>query len=205
MTKTYTQDWFDRAIPDLTVLLKDLKGKDDLRFLEIGSYEGRSTCWLMDNILTSPSSTVHCIDLWEDSGKMGAWAKELYDRYDMANVFGNFLRNTKEYGSKVTYEIGVSQILLRKLPLDNQFDFIYVDGSHIASDVLEDGILAFRLLKQGGIMVFDDYNWDFFGDQRRHPKIAIDAFFAIYEGKYDLLYKGRQAFIRKSKQDMHIV
>lgn len=138
---------------------------------------------------------------------MGLWTKELYDRYDMKNVFLNFIRNIEEYGDRVKYEIGISQLLLRKLPYDKDFcfDFIYIDGSHIASDVLEDSILAFRLLKPGGIMVFDDYDWDFFGDQRRHPRIAVDAFLSIYDGKYKLLHKAKQVYIEKVNQEIHTI
>ena len=38
-------------------------------------------------------------------------------------------------------------------------DFIYVDGSHQAHDVLCDAILSFKLLRVGGIVCFDDYLW----------------------------------------------
>jgi predicted O-methyltransferase YrrM len=39
------------------------------------------------------------------------------------------------------------------------FDFIYVDGSHQAPDVLCDALLSFRLLKNNGVIAFDDYLW----------------------------------------------
>jgi predicted O-methyltransferase YrrM len=207
MIKTYTQDFFDRAIPDLDKVLEEFKGKGNLKFLEIGSYEGRSTSWFMDKILTDKSSTIHCLDLWEGSGKQGAWAKEIYDKYIMDNIYSTFLANTAEYGNRVTHEVGISQLALRKMPTDPEscFDFIYVDGSHIASDVLEDGILSFRLLKPNGIMGFDDYAWDYFGDPRRHPGMAIDAILSIYEGKYELLHKGYQVFVRKTAQGLHVI
>ena len=37
--------------------------------------------------------------------------------------------------------------------------FIYVDGSHEAPDVLFDAILAHKLVKNNGIIAFDDYLW----------------------------------------------
>ena len=40
-----------------------------------------------------------------------------------------------------------------------KFDFIYVDGSHEAPDVLFDAILAHKLVKNNGIIAFDDYLW----------------------------------------------
>ena len=39
----------------------------------------------------------------------------------------------------------------------NNFDLIYIDASHYAPDVLSDAVLAFKLLKPGGILIFDDY------------------------------------------------
>jgi predicted O-methyltransferase YrrM len=71
------------------------------------------------------------------------------------------------------------------------FDFIYVDGSHRAPDVLYDAVLSFRLLRVGGVIAFDDYLWD---DETRKevdpigtPKIAIDAFTNIYSRKLRIL------------------
>ena len=37
-----------------------------------------------------------------------------------------------------------------------KYDIIYIDGSHEARDVLEDAVLAYRLLKIGGLLIFDD-------------------------------------------------
>lgn len=64
----------------------------------------------------------------------------------------------------------------------NYFDFIYVDGSHRAPDVLCDAVLGFKLPKVGGFMAFDDYlqaerAWLPYGtDPLRCPKPAIDAY-----------------------------
>ena len=51
-----------------------------------------------------------------------------------------------------------SQVVLRRLPLET-YDIIYIDGSHATSDVLEDAVLSYRLLKPGGLLIFDDYHW----------------------------------------------
>ena len=44
--------------------------------------------------------------------------------------------------------------------LNKCFDFIYIDGSHIAKDVLTDACMAWPLLMPKGLMVFDDYMWE---------------------------------------------
>ncbi len=41
---------------------KKIKGKDHVNFLEIGIYDGRSTIWFIENILTNPTSKIALID-----------------------------------------------------------------------------------------------------------------------------------------------
>jgi hypothetical protein len=64
------------------------------------------------------------------------------------------------------------------------FDMVYVDGGHSAPDVLADAVLAFRLLRVGGLMIFDDYLWvndpTRSDDILRTPKPAIDAFLNVH-------------------------
>jgi predicted O-methyltransferase YrrM len=67
------------------------------------------------------------------------------------------------------------------------FDLIYVDASHYAVDVLTDAVLSFKLLKAGGILIFDDYLWA--GDENiiYYPKIAIDSFTNIFSKHIKLI------------------
>jgi hypothetical protein len=54
------------------------------------------------------------------------------------------------------------------------FDFIYIDGSHMRVDVLLDAVLAWQLLKPGGFMVLDDYEWNEYRDNMVcHPKVRF--------------------------------
>jgi O-methyltransferase. len=90
---------------------------------------------------------------------------------------------------------GNSDIHLSKLLLDNKinyFDFIYVDGSHQAPDVLFDAVMAFKLLRKNGIIAFDDYLWFERGlpngkNLNRCPKPAIDAFTSIFFNKVNII------------------
>jgi len=64
---------------------------------------------------------------------------------------------------------------------------IYIDASHYAPDVLSDAVIAFKLLKPGGMLIFDDYLWS--GDENivYYPKIAIDAFTNIFSKHIKLI------------------
>ena len=57
-------------------------------------------------------------------------------------------------------------------PASRPFDFIYVDGGHDAGTALADGLLSFRLLRPGGLIVFDDYTAE--------VKTAVDALAAAH-------------------------
>ena len=186
----FTQDWFTGNIINWTHILKDLKDKPNLRFLEIGSYQGRSTVWLLENILTHDTSTITCIDTFEGS------AEHLQDyQYDLQTLFKVFCHNIYNFKNKVNIVKNKSQIVLKQINV--LFDFIYIDGDHIASSVIEDAILSFSLLKKGGIMVFDDYEWSCNKTPIDDPKPAIDAFLLIYADKIKVLSKNNQVIIEK--------
>lgn len=201
--KTFTSDWFSRHIPLFERHLIQFKGQDNINFLEIGSYEGRSACWMLDNILTGKNNFMFCCDTFEGSPEHDPM------KIDYSNIFDTFMENVKQYGNKVVVLKGVSQEMLRDLPL-KYYDFIYIDGSHNASDVLEDAVQSWRLLKPGGIMAFDDYNWSFWSNRYgepsqiideemliREPKIAIDAFLKLFKHQYKLLEQSDQIWIQK--------
>jgi predicted O-methyltransferase YrrM len=176
----FTADWFGSNIGVWQQILSPLAGTPNLIFLEIGCFEGRATIWLLGNILTCKTSKIYCVDIFEG---------------DHEQRFDHNLK-VAQCEDRVTKIKGHSQEVLRKLAF-NHYDCIYVDGSHVATDVLEDAILSFRLLKSKGIMIFDDYEWDWFNDEYLMPKIAIDAFLQVYARKFELIHKGYQVVVRK--------
>jgi predicted O-methyltransferase YrrM len=111
-----------------------------------------------------------------------------------------FLDNLKTGGflDKVTVIQGWSQVELRRLPLDT-YDIIYIDGSHLAKDVLTDAVLCWPLLKDNGIIIFDDYKWKLDRPVQLRPKSAIDSFLVCFGGLYELIHRGYQIIIRKQK------
>ena len=84
-----------------------------------------------------------------------------------------------------------------KLSENIDIDFIYIDGSHVAKDVMSDIVLAWELLKPGGILIADDYLWDHYKEPRLTPKPALDGFLESYKGSYEILLKGYQVHLKK--------
>lgn len=188
----FTNEWTQFNVPIWEKYLNHLKGKPNLRALEIGTYEGQSAIWFLKNILNHKSCKIDVVDPFFYPNPAGS-----LDKHDL--IKGRFLENTKRYESKLTlWEEFSFQALVRLHWVGgNEFDLIYVDGEHYAKNVLEDAVLAFALLKPGGIMIFDDYAWDVKRSAYGKPKIAVDAFLAVYGDKIDLLHKSYQVIIRK--------
>ena len=84
---------------------------------------------------------------------------------------------------KVRKVVGKSQTALRSL-IPNTYHLVYIDGSHIASDVLEDTLLTWQLVKIGGFIIFDDYGFVFAPEIAEDPpKVAIDVFLKLFKKK----------------------
>jgi predicted O-methyltransferase YrrM len=184
----FTNNWFEGGAKGVWDTL--IPQINPTRILEIGSYEGASTCYLIEKLAASKVIELHCVDTWEGGveHKAGGSAE-----VDMSDVEKRFHHNTGVAISKVanaaslTLHKGFSDLALSELIASGKqgyFDFIYVDGSHQAPDVLCDALLSFRLLKNGGVIAFDDYLWQehlpYGTDPIRCPKPAIDAFTNIY-------------------------
>jgi predicted O-methyltransferase YrrM len=192
----FTQDWFHWAPEVWQQLIPMLPERK--KFLEIGSFEGRSTVWIVENMMED-NGEIYCIDTWSGG--------EEHSELDMSEVEERFNHNRQVLMDKFAHRhitrgkgTSVEQLAewLRPSVVPAQiFDFIYIDGSHIAKDVLTDACMAWPLLKTGGIMVFDDYMWGNPRDILHRPKAAIDAFTTLFAEELEIIHVGYQAVVRK--------
>ncbi len=183
-------DWFSQKLPVWEAVLAEFKGRSGLRYLEVGSYEGRSAIWMLENVLTDESSKLTCIDPF--IGAPGS----IDPNGDM--VKQRFLSNVERSGAsdRIDLIVGFSQEELRRLPLES-FDIIYIDGDHRAPAVLEDAVLSWRLLKPGGLIMFDDYAWQPDRPARSRPMMAIDFFIEVFRDGLDIVYWDYELVARK--------
>lgn len=177
----FTKDWFSKRESSWLEHFGGLANRPSTA-LEIGSLEGRSAVWMLENLLLDSESHLICIDLFGDP--------EVEDRFDR-----NIVRSGA--ATKIEKLKGVSWRHLRSLKPES-FDLVYVDGSHHGRDVLEDAILSYRLLRTGGFLVFDDYPWKKDNDHSVYPKEAIDAFLHLYQEFVEVLQVHWQVFLRKT-------
>jgi len=180
---TFTTDWFSYAIPNFEGIGRHLGPVPHI--LEIGCYQGRATCWMLENML-APEGTITVVDPFCDSDTTPWSAADVSQHEDYnADRLDLFRANTEEVRKprqNLDLRIGRSYRELAKLVQEQkQYDFIYVDGNHSSGPVLADATLCFGLLRPGGIMLFDDYLWDHSLDWLERPKMSIDAFVNMYQ------------------------
>lgn len=177
----FTKDYITPYIQYWDKHLHFLKGKPDVHFLEVGTFEGRTALWLLDNILTHPSSSITCVDVFVDEG---------YEpRFDNnVRVSGHSRRWTKLKGR--------SRDILPGLR-GNRYDAMYIDGGHTAAEVYDDAVLCWPMLKPGGVVSFDDYEWRLHRPPENRPQQGIDRFMEEYRDEIEILHKAYTIFLRK--------
>jgi predicted O-methyltransferase YrrM len=195
----FTKDWFNWAPEVWNQLIPMLPERTDdgRNFLEIGSFEGRSAVWIAENMMQK-GDTLTCIDTWRGG--------EEHSEEDMVAVYERFTHNMQLLQTKKALGLSVcvgtstqelAHWLVEESDQYQHFDFIYIDGSHVAKDVLTDACMAWPLLKLNGMMVFDDYMWGNPRDALHRPKIAIDAFTTIFGETAEIVHVGYQLVVRK--------
>jgi predicted O-methyltransferase YrrM len=212
----YSTSWFEGNIPNWQQWLAPFMGRPGMRALEIGSFEGRSAVWMLENVLTGEGSRVDCIDLFEPAEKFG-------------NYHERFRANTAPWRERVSEYPGRSYEMLKQV--HGPYDIVYIDGWHSAFGALADGVMTWPMLRVGGVMIFDDYLWiphkygaipkpprivRLFAKLRgrewlrdaaeaaiakvptESPKPGVDGLLRTLEGHYELLGDDYQLAIRKT-------
>jgi len=188
-------NWFEQSAKgNFELILKEYAGKPDLKFLQLGVYTGDASVWLLDNILTDPSSTLNDVDTWQGSDE------DAHKSMDFDDVYKTYLDKIKDYKIDIRRTTTTGYLLAQygcDRPLGEVFDFIYIDADHTTVGVLMDAELSWGLLKPGGIMAFDDYTWGADMSPELTPTLGIDLFLARREGEYETLVVNEQFWVRK--------
>jgi predicted O-methyltransferase YrrM len=171
----FTSDWFTHNIPNFEKCMDALTEKSS--FLEIGSFEGRSACWLLANALEE-GGYMTCIDPFPDG---------LRTTFEY-----NVRESTRVYQKVSIMQMTSYQALAELIGRKQTYDFIYIDGVHSADGALTDACMSWGLLKKGGVMLFDDYQYP-----HEPTKVGIDSFLLSFEGHYDIILNNYQLAVRK--------
>ncbi len=180
-TKTFfTADWFSNGLVNFEFVKSHADSKLS-SILEIGSHEGRSTCWMLENLLAE-DGVITCIDPFGNT-PLDAYKN---DELPEQRIIQQIHKHNTDLVKLPTQTVEVMPVMsyhgLAQLIVDRrEYELIYVDGSHCSDAVLADATMAFGLLKSGGFMIFDDYLWRESPDVLDHPKMSIDAFVNMFQ------------------------
>ena len=182
----FTRRWFyfRNMVTWSTYLLPMFNPEEPLRAIQIGVFEFYDAAWLMQYILKHPSSRLLGIDPWIETTKISAESMEA--------SYNRAIKNSSLWKSKVRIRRALSQTVLPTLEPD-AYDLIVIDGDHNAPAVREDAVNSFRLLKHGGIMVFDDVRNNL--RKKYHVVDGMKEFLEVdgYEDKVELCWQHRFA------------
>jgi predicted O-methyltransferase YrrM len=208
----FTQNWF--TSDDLVHFLP-LKIEEEIHILEIGSFEGKSTVWFIDNLLTNPGSSITCIDPWtsfdQKHNSINSYSENLNNKEQFANVldgfvftdeYQTFLHNIEETkkSSQVNIIKGFSKLVLPSLITGSKkFDIVFIDGNHTAPCVLLDAVMSWELLNVNGYMIFDDYLWCMDLPETLRPKVAVDNFIKNYSDYLEVCFSDYRLAIKRIK------
>ncbi|KAJ3926773.1 MAG: glycosyltransferase family 8 protein [Lentinula lateritia] len=177
---TDTQDWFSHNIPHWRNLFPFITSPRP-RILEIGSWEGRSAVFLLQNICGADIVCIDHFDLFRTSAGRERFRKINHN----LSLTGKPFRVLPQFSVPALMNLLEKEILKEESLGNAGFDWIYIDGSHEADDTFLDGELAWRLARKDAIFIFDDYHWDKEPeDSKHHPKKGIDTFLDLHRGEY---------------------
>jgi len=139
ISKSIEEKTFHHHYHVLYDIAKTFSSDYALQYLEIGCYAGGSACLMLQRENTSVTS----IDLGHPIPK-----KTVMENVAKLNKHNNLYQ----------YIEGNSQVKSTYDNLDSTYDIIFIDGDHSYDGVLKDFEIYSKYLKQGGYIVFDDYN-----------------------------------------------
>lgn len=189
-------NWFKQiAQHNFEEFLLPLAGKDWLQFLQLGCFTGDASVWMCNNVLTAEHSWLNDVDTWR-----GAPNEPIQEEMDFDDVFNTYLAKTDgmpiviHRRTTTDYLLDHDNAVMRP----SWFDFIYVDAHHTSASAFLDSELSWPLLKSGGLLAIDDYEWQHPDGVEIHaPKLGIHMFLDRHEGEFDTLKVNQQYWLRK--------
>jgi glycosyltransferase involved in cell wall biosynthesis len=166
----------------------------DGSILEIGTFVGTSVIGMLETV---PMATATVIDPWIDYRETVGEFKSPTENMDSTKkIFHKNIALRNMTGRITVIEKSSIDGLLQLITAGILFDFIYIDGSHRCMDVFLDAELAWRLLKPGGIMGFDDLHFNQ-SIVLESPWEAIQYFIGKYSKSIKVISQGYRLFIEK--------
>lgn len=152
----FTEEWFGVESCKGLVMLADLVADVAGEIIEIGSWEGRSTCTLANAVYPR---VVHAVDHWQ--GSPGELSAPLAAERD---VYAAWAANVNELtaGNVVAHRMG-----WRDYTPDGPVAFVFIDAEHSYTEVRDTVNAYLPLMVSGGVIC---------GDDAHHPPVRQALF-----------------------------
>ena len=189
---TYKFDFMDAFSANINTwdryLLKfNLKNKN-INYLEIGSFEGRSSVFILERL---ESATCTFVDPFDPYDEMFSSTGQ----DDFEQVYINFLQNIKKFEGR--YKVFRKKSNAFFSTNKQYFDFIYIDGSHFGEDVYKDACNSFEFLNKDGYIIFDDIFFNHFDSMEENVLGGVVKFLIEKKNNIRIKYLSNQLVVRK--------
>ncbi len=190
---SFSNTWFSGSEMK-QVLHRFLDGSRELSLLEIGVFEGASTCWLLEEMCKHPGSTLTAVDPFSFCGTDPSDAH--HSVAECTTSLRRFFHNAS--GCQQLGKLRFLQQRSDEFFRENRatFDFCYIDGSHVLSDVLDDLRAARACMKPGGLIWMDDYLYEWRQDYAEKIDEAVRELCLNSETLVEVVHKGYQLGLR---------
>ena len=193
--KSFDSDWTSWHFPNWIKLLARYRDRR-AHVLEIGSWEGRSALFFLNFL---PRARLTCIDSFAGGQEhREAAARDAKEARSLKMLERRFDANVRAFTRRIEKITANSADALAQLGVKKRrFDIAYVDGGHRATEVYTDAVLTWPLIARGGMVIFDDYQWQEMPKQVDNPGPGIDAFLKSIDGQYRVALRSYQVAIVK--------
>jgi predicted O-methyltransferase YrrM len=194
-----THEWYHQLLNGYKVITEEPRARKLIfdpakqrTILEIGVYEGASTCWWSDNFLNHPDSRLYSVDPFTGNDEYRQ-NRASFPTLDHIEVIARSNVAKSNNAGKVDIRKGCSWDLFPALAqeLKAGVDILYVDGEHTSNAVVRDLSLYYPLLKSGGALILDDYG-------NEEVKKGVDGALSAFGGIESAFFTGWQLWLVKA-------
>ena len=133
------------------------------------------------------NSKIYCVDNWKGTNE--------YKNLDFKSLENNFDENLSSFNNIYKNKCSSDEFFLNN---NLYFDLIYIDGHHKADQVTKDFKNSWKFLNKDGVLIFDDYIWEFYKNIKDNPCYAINSYLNELTNKHKILkVTNSQLFIKK--------
>lgn len=124
------------------------------RFVEVGSWVGRSACYLGVEIINSGKDIkLDCVDTW-----LGAPELLEEDVIKNGTLYSDFIKNIEPL-KEIIKPIRLTSTQASHLYEDESLDFVFIDADHTKEGITSDLSCWFPKIKHGGVLAGHDYDY----------------------------------------------